>query len=306
MNSAIFIPVLILSLINHQEPRFLIPVTLPIILLHAPKLQTGFVTANPFNKINRLTTFLYERVLSTKASAGYILQYWYLINIILTIFFGFIHQGGVISLVRHLSRSPAYDDTFHAGNRVDTHLVTSHTYSVPISLLFMPSTQTLLDNTEGGQKYTRRKNFFTYEYGNINMVDLHKKIKLIVDVGEMKWTKEKRPYKLLVAIPSSLTEDFAVALYRSNNTFIKYRTLKVFYPHLSTEALPTLFAKYSNELTTNALQMGQLDHMNEANETGEQDDLKPFSIEWICRKLSLVTNQFGLVLYKIEIRKSRT
>lgn len=41
MNSAIFVPILLLSFINHQEARFLIPVTMPLILLHAPKLITG-------------------------------------------------------------------------------------------------------------------------------------------------------------------------------------------------------------------------------------------------------------------------
>jgi len=42
MSGAIFVPLFFLSLINHQEPRFLLPVTFPLILLHAPKLITGF------------------------------------------------------------------------------------------------------------------------------------------------------------------------------------------------------------------------------------------------------------------------
>lgn len=300
MNSAIFIPVLVLSLINHQEPRFLIPVTIPIILLHAPKLQTGFATTNPFARNNWFTKFLYERVLSAKASAGYILHYWYLINIFLTLFFGFIHQGGIVQVARHLSQSPAYADEYHNSNNVDTHLVTTHMYSIPLSLFFLPSTKTLFTNPETGQKFTRKPNFYLYEYGSASLVDLHRKIKLIVDVSEMKTAKLQQPYKLFVAMPSSLIEEFADALYRSNNTIIKYRRVKVFYPHLSTEAMPKLFAKHPTEVRTDVFDLDQTCNLVE-----DYKDVVPYSMEWMLRQLSSIIHQFGLVLYRIEVRRAR-
>lgn len=182
MTSSIFVPVLLLSLINHQEPRFLLPLTLPIIFLHAPKLEHGFSTKNPFSSQHPLCELIYKHLLSANASAGFLLKYWFVINIVMTLFFGFIHQGGTVQLANHLSTR--LQTTQHTN--VHMHLVTSHIYNIPVSLFFLPSTKTTLVNPETGQKYRRNKRLFLYEYGSMDMDQLYKKLKLILDVSEMK------------------------------------------------------------------------------------------------------------------------
>lgn len=300
MNAAIFTPIAFLSLINHQEARFLIPITLPIILLHAPKLQTGFVTSNPFNTNHRIAQYIYKNVLSTKASASYILRYWYLINIFLTVFFGFVHQGGIIQVARHLSNSPAYPHEFHSNNNIHTHLITSHMYSIPMSLIYLPSTATLLVNPQTGQKYSRKRQFFLYEYGSMGMAELHRKVKLILDMNEMKLAKSQQNYKLYLAIPSSLTEDLTEALYSSNNTLVKYQRVKVFYPHLSTEAIPKLFVKHPTEIKTDVFDLDETCTLFEHHK-----DVLPYSMASLLKQFSSVIHQFGLVLYRIEVRRKQ-
>lgn len=301
MNSAIFIPVAVFSLINHQEARFLIPITTPIMLLHAPKLQTGFAATNPFQSENYITRFIYKNILSTRASAGHILRYWYLINVILTVFFAFIHQGGVVQVARHLSNSPAYPHEFHSNVNVDTHLVTSHMYSIPLSLLYLPSTKTLLVNPQTGQKFNRKRQFFLYEYGSGSIIDLHRKIKLILDLSEMKLARFQQQYKMYLAIPSSLSEELANALYHSNNTLLKYQRVKVFYPHLSTEAMPQLFVKHPTEVKTDVFDVDQTCSLFEYHKV-----ILPYSVAAMLRQFSSIMHQFGLVLYRIEVRRKKS
>lgn len=301
MNAAIFVPVAFLSLINHQEPRFLIPITLPIILLHAPKFITGFATSNPFGS-SRIGQFIYDNFLCTKQSADRILKFWYTVNMALAIFFGFIHQGGVIQLSQYLSQNAA---NFRTPQTIDSntnvYLVTSHLYNIPTSLLFIPSTKTLLTNPDNGQKYTRKKQFFLYEYGNLPLNELQHKLKLILDVNEMRLHQDKKNYKLFLAIPSSLSEELTIALFNSNHTMIKYQRVKMFYPHLSTEALPNLFLRHSTEIRTDVFNLDQTCHFYE-----NRKEIEPYSIEAALRQLSSFAHQFGLILYRVEVRRKNT
>lgn len=298
MNATIFVPLFALSLINHQEPRFLIPITLPIILLHAPKLINGFSTTYPFAAKHRFGQFIYDHLLCSNASAGYLMKYWYAINMILVIFFGFVHQGGVIQMVQYLSRSPAYSDIHYDDTNTNIHLVTSHLYSVPLSLLYLPSTKVLHTNPDNGQKYIRRKQFFLHEYGSMNIDDLQHNLKLILDVNEMKLHHHHQNYKLYLAIPSSLTEKLSIALFKSNHTMIKYHRVKMFYPHLSIEAFPNFLLKHPTEIRTDVFNVDRTCHLYD-----NQDTLLPYSIGSILKQFSSFIHQFGLVLYRIEIRR---
>lgn len=300
MNSTILVPVLSLSLINHQEPRFLIPITLPIILLHAPKLLTGLNPIYPFSTNHPVAQFIYKHFLSTRANAGYLLKYWYIINILLSIFFGFIHQGGVVQMTQYLSNSPAYVKQYQQNKNYHIHLVTSHLYSVPMSLLFLPSTKVLLINPDNGQKYSRKKQFHTYEYGSLDMTELQQKLKLILDVNEMKRRTKNENYKLYLAIPSSLTEELSVAFFKSNHTSIRYHRVKIFYPHLSIEALPKFYLKHPTEIKTDVFDLDRTCHLYE-----NQKEIVPYSMSAILKQFSSFIHQFGLVLYKIEVRRKQ-
>lgn len=131
MFSSLIIPLAILSLFPHQEPRFLVPCTLSVIFLHAQRIRNVNETKNIYSKQkNGFKVFLKKDVkMNTK---DIILMFWYLINILCVFFFGFLHQAGVYPLVTHLSHEFQYKPRL-----THIHLVTSHIYSLPISLLLI-------------------------------------------------------------------------------------------------------------------------------------------------------------------------
>lgn len=290
MISAIVTPVIALSFINHQEARFLIPLTLPIILLHAPKLRTGFINVNPFKIRYWLYDYFYKYVLAAEVSSKYLLKIWYILNLLLTIFFGFVHQGGVYHLADHFSMAMVTKSS-----EANLHLITSHIYDVPNYLLYLPSTSRLYVNPETGHKYRKSKQFFLYEYGSMDLKKVYTKMKLLLDVNEMKKVNSsKYKYKIYFAIPTSRIEEWNHVFYNaSSSSLIKQTKVKIFYPHLSTEALPDLYSH----------------HPHEFDESGEPNDLKNdendeslYTIDGALKQFSSIVHQFGLILYKIEVK----
>lgn len=304
MNASIFVPVALLSLVNHQEPRFLIPITFPVVILHAPKLLTGLAATNPFKESNVIGQFIYRHILCSKASADRLLKCWYTINIALAVFFGIIHQGGVIQLTQYLSQNTL---NFRTDTNTNVFLITSHLYNIPTSYLFLPSTKVLLTNPDNGQKYTRKKQFFLYEYGSMPMDELQQKVKLLLDVNEMRLHQSKKTasshsnYKLYLAIPSSLTEELSIALFKSNNTMIKYQRIKMFYPHLSIEAFPNFFLRHLTEIRTDVF---NLDQKYDFYDNRKEND--PYSLSTALRQFFAIIHQFGLILYRVDIHRKNT
>lgn len=304
MNASIFVPVAILSYINHQEARFLLPITFPLILLHAPKLMTGLAVSNPFEETNRFGQFIYRHFLCTKATADRLLKCWYTVNIASAVFFGFIHQGGVIQLTQHFQQN---EINFRTDTNTNVYLITSHLYNIPTSYLFVPSTKVLLTNPDNGQKYMRKKQFFLYEYGGLPLDELQQKVKLMLDVNEMRKHQSKKTdsihfnYKLYVAIPSSLTEELSIALFRSNHTTVKYQRVKMFYPHLSIEAFPNFFLRHLTEIRTDVFNLDQ-----KCDYFDNRKEIEPYSLGAVLRQFSAIVHQFGLVLYRVEVRRKNT
>lgn len=303
MNATIFVPVALLSLINHQEPRFLIPITFPIVILHSPKLITGLVVSNPFKETNRIGQFIYHyiiRPICRKVTGDRLLRLWYAVNIMLAIFFGVLHQGGVIQLTKYFQQKSLALDV-RSDTNANVHLVTSHLYDIPTSYLFIPSTKTLHINPDNGQKYTRKKQFFLYEYGSMPMDELQSKVKLLLDVNEMRLHQDKMNYKLYLAIPSSLTEDLSIALFKSNHTMIKYQRVKMFYPHVSTEAFPKFFLRHLTEVRTDIFSIDQ-----KCDFYDNHKEIDPYSVSSALRQFLAIVHQFGLVLYRVEVRRKNT
>lgn len=289
MTASIFVPLGLLSLINHQEPRFLLPLTLPIIFLHGIKLQTG-IRGPELVKCNKIVDYICSK-LSFKSVAGTtVLRYWYIINLIFTFFYGFIHQGGVFQVAREMSNSVLVQDS-----ATHVHLVTSHIYNVPLSFFFIPSTKTVHINKETGQKYHRNKRFFLYEYGGMNVDELYRKLKIILDYNEMKLTTKGQKYQLYLTIPTSLTEDLSLAFWRSNSTVMKHERVKVFYPHLSTEALPKFSIKHPTEIKTDVFDLDQKCSLY------EQETKDESLVFMVFKQFSSIVHQFGLALYRIDV-----
>lgn len=300
MNSAIFVPLVFLSLINHQEPRFIIPVLTPIIMLHAPKLINGVnVTSFLGESKSKVMKFLSNYIQIT-ISGRFILKIWYMLNIFLTVFYGFVHQGGVVQVAEHFSR-------MHQLRSPNTHihLVTSNMYMLPQSLLVLPSTTILYTNPETKQKYRKTKKFFLYEYGGMDLDFLHKKLKIILDAGLTRQaTNTKYKFQLYLAISSSKIDELNYVFYKNNNqSLLTYKEVKTFYPHLSTEALPNIYARHPCELNTDIDEIDNTCSLEEVYENFDSD--KIFSSEFLLRQVSSLVHQFGLTVYKIDVKKPK-
>lgn len=293
MSGAIFVPLFFLSLINHQEPRFLLPLTFPLILLHAPKLITGFSATYPFQTQHPFLRWLYERWLCSKASAPHLLRIWYVLNVILTLFFGFIHQAGIFPLAQRMVHVV---ETKPQATHV--HLLTSHTYSLPLHLVNVPSSRLLHFNRHTHQRYRRPRDFFLYEYGGLSLDMLMQKVKLISANCELKRNSVQRlRYKLYLAIPASLSGELHEALQRSNaSSYLHFELLSVFYPHLSTEAFPRLQGRHPCDVDAPHWAHDDL------RGTCAVEQPPTLSFSYLIRQFSSIVHQFGLALYEIDVR----
>lgn len=105
MMANVIIPLCLLSIFPHQEPRFLLPLLLPIV----------FTTTKYFTSPN------------TKDQ--HIFPIWCFSNIVGLIFYGYLHQAGVTPMISHIFRDIKYVSNIH--------IVHSHTYSIPVGLLMV-------------------------------------------------------------------------------------------------------------------------------------------------------------------------
>ena len=113
----IFVPVLILSFIPHQEPRFIMPVLLPMVLLFS------------------------SEVVNLKHSST-IFMSWSIWNVIGYIFFGILHQGGVVPSLLHLNKV-INQKVESSAQLYCHHVVYFHTYMPPMHLLAWPNNVSL-------------------------------------------------------------------------------------------------------------------------------------------------------------------
>lgn len=101
------IPLSLLSIFPHQEPRFLLPLLLPIVFTTSKYFSSRY--AKDFQHLYPV---------------------WCFSNIVGFIFYGYLHQAGITPMISHL-----FQNIQHVSN---THIIHSHTYSIPIGLLMVP------------------------------------------------------------------------------------------------------------------------------------------------------------------------
>ncbi|KAK2589242.1 hypothetical protein KPH14_002043 [Odynerus spinipes] len=272
MTLSFIVPVALLSLFPHQEPRFIMPVILPLVFLYAPKLShvPGVDTVSHVMKNNR------THHVPPKISKVTKLQViWYFCNIVLCLFYGFLHQGGVYSLTSHMSAElKAKPHLTHI------HLYTSYTYPIPTALLHLRNTQKTYVSS-GNHKYRLTKDFYLYEQGSKNMIEIRNSIVQKLQECEEKFKIKRVPYRLYYALPYSAVDEFAE--YSQNNSLLfNYYTVKTFYPHMSTEKLPLLKTIH--------------EYINVQN----MSFLRPRSLMQLINDISMIFQQFRLVLIKIE------
>jgi hypothetical protein len=120
-------PILIFSLVKHQEPRFLLPLIIPLCLI------TSHCVFG--DRSYSLFKFL-----------------WIIFNILGVIIYGYIHQGGMVSAMSHIQK------TFtHISNlEIDQHVIFYQTYMPPRYLVMAPVAANLINNKRYIYEFKKR------------------------------------------------------------------------------------------------------------------------------------------------------
>lgn len=266
MTLSALVPVVVLSLFPHQEPRFLIPILLPLVYLHGlrivPESDHTLIEASE-NQVQS------ERKLQQPSHT--LLKFWLFINTMLIIFYGFIHQGGVFQATSYL-----HQNLKSTPINVNYHIVTTYMYSLPESFLMQPPSNKVL--TKGSKHYNVDRRIYLYEEGSKNMTYISQKLSDVL--SNLKENRSEKS-KVYLLIAGSLVEEFE---YVARKHKLRFELEKTFVPHLSLEAFPNI-SKYCIE----ALRLFY-----------DQDcNVLPFS-----KYIWYVFNLFKLNLYKISHKVS--
>ncbi|XP_013789266.1 GPI mannosyltransferase 4-like [Limulus polyphemus] len=190
MISSIFFPVLTLSAFPHQEPRFLISLLMPLAFLCSEMV---------FNKF--FFTF-----------------FWCFTNVLCTIFFGFLHQGGLVPCLLNLQKIVDLKAR-------DNHVVFFHTYMPPQHLM----RSYLIDD--------HQSNIQIHDLAGGGTEELKAKISTLLNDPQ-----NKNTFVYLV-IPGTLKNITNEMLKKSKDKGlfkIELETIGKFFPHLSMEDPPHL------------------------------------------------------------------
>ncbi|XP_011311140.1 GPI mannosyltransferase 4 [Fopius arisanus] len=267
MTACFIIPIALLSIFPHQEPRFIIPVLLPLVFLNG-----GF-----FGNEGSLRTVVDPSITRREPSRIKWQVIWWIFNIALTIFYGFLHQGGVLPLASHFSHElKAKPELTHI------HLFTSYTYSLPTAFLQLKNTKKIYTSSTK-HRYQLKQDFFLYEEGSKDLPEVYADIRRTLTDCEKKHRNQKIPYRLYYAMPVNLFPQFIEHILINGTRDLSYQTTGVFYPHVSTENLPR-FSVHFDCFLVESLSLC-LNHLT----TNFSSDL-----------VNLLQN-FGLLLLRIEV-----
>lgn len=223
-------PVALLSFFPHQEARFIIPVLIPLAFLFGGGLHPAEHEKPAVHKL--------------KNSFRYI---WYTINILLLLFFGFVHQGGIYPFVNSLHRE--IKSTRMYGTHI--HVLTTHSYSIPTYLLQLHNTANVYKDKKTGKRYQHAQSTFIHKFGSLTMGELFIRVDNELSNAEEMLHKHKKNYRLYLAAPCSLEEGIHKAA-------MKYKYIKLieeysYYPHYCTEAFPNFPTKRDQYCVENNL-----------------------------------------------------
>lgn len=205
--ASFIVPVLVLSLVPHQEPRFLLPTLPPLVLIHADSVV----------------------ILSTrkiKATQHLAFLTWHVWNILCVVFFGFLHQGGVTKTMLQV-----HQHSLQGPPHTNTHVIFSRLYSPPTFLLAQQ--HSVVTETEG-HKYLMTRSIFAYDAGGREPVkSLHQ---LAVTIHQQALTNSSRGAEVVVCLPASVSGE----LFSTQPAQIKLRLLHRIRGHLTLEDPPDL------------------------------------------------------------------
>ncbi|XP_060574172.1 GPI mannosyltransferase 4-like isoform X2 [Ruditapes philippinarum] len=189
----ILFPIMVLSFFPHQEARFLIPL-LPLVVISVA-------------------------IFSTKLSKLFWLTF-VVFNLVLSVVFGTLHQGGVIPSLMKLQTM--IQKEFQENDSTSITLIYSHTYMPPKHVLLNHMSNLELIDLKGS-------NFQSV----IDEIEKKKISKLKVTNSDVIKSVEK---KIFVCIPGSLVEEFKLKC----NGLYSIKSEELFFPHLSFEDPPNV------------------------------------------------------------------
>jgi phosphatidylinositol glycan class Z len=120
--------------------------------------------------------------------------------------------------------------------------------------------------------------------GSAPLEDVHRKLQTLLETCELKKIEKRVDYRLYLALPASLVEEFHITAPNSTSG-LEYSVDKVFYPHVSTEALPDVFHLLSHDC---------MNYDTEKYCESEKFYTSPFKF------FSRFVQQFGLTLIRIQ------
>uniref|UniRef100_UPI00398E8486 GPI mannosyltransferase 4-like n=1 Tax=Pristiophorus japonicus TaxID=55135 RepID=UPI00398E8486 len=181
-----FTPIVILSLFSHQEPRYISPLIVPLVILSAPKCE-----------------MLRWKVVIV------------LFNVLGSVLFGCLHQGGLIPCLSYLEKTLHSKDP--VANQYEHSLVFYHTYMPPRYLL----------NVKSDQESIR-----IIDLGGSDMSVLNNTVNGLLDNFTSKHIGSNQ-INIYIIAPDTVQDDI-------NNCGFQWKTVASFFPHLTMEDPPDI------------------------------------------------------------------
>lgn len=206
-------PLIALSFTPHQEPRFLLPLLVPLVLLLGPFIVRRQGT------IARLMRSL-----------------WYAGNAVCVLFYGFFHQGGVYDAQHFLHRH------IHQGRAAatQTHLLYFHTYMPPLSLLAVPHRSQVVVEERGmngtTKRYRRGQSVFIEDLAGAPYDELMRRCARLVAEAHSKYQAKKMKTEIFVIFPATISSGVEQLL--QPFPLLSWRQVHQSFPHLSMEDPP--------------------------------------------------------------------
>lgn len=263
MTMSYIAPTLFLSIFPHQEPRFLLPIVIPLVYLFANKIKEEAQTELVQSEGSKQSTG--NTATNTQSTSSSLFRLWIVINILLTAFYGFVHQGGLLKATSHLSKEMHRLPTYHY------HVVTSHVYSIPHVLFKLPDPNTL--RIRGSTKYKPGKRVFTYEEGSYPLERLVERMRGLLETA----ADNKVRHRMFLLLTGSKHDELMKEVL---NEDLNIRHLYSFYPHVSTEAMPDV---------------------SELIRLVSVADVKSLSVSAILDCLKKFITSFDLKLYEVQL-----
>ncbi|XP_069753346.1 GPI mannosyltransferase 4-like [Narcine bancroftii] len=189
------IPIFVLSLFKHQEPRYISPLIVPLVILSAPKYKL----------------FRWKVIIV-------------LFNILGSLLFGWLHQGGLIPSLSYLEK------ILHSKNQMvkqyEYNLVFYHTYMPPRYLL----------NVKSNQEFIR-----IIDLGGSDVHVLNSTVQELLANSYSKHTVKNQEMNIYIIAPGTVQNDI-------DSCGFQWKTLKKFFPHLTMEDPPHIPSLVKNGL----------------------------------------------------------